>query len=303
MVDPMLLTTLTAVVKGGTFERAAAALHVTPSAVSQRIRALEQAVGQVVVGRTKPVTPTPAGEVLLRLAGHWDLLVHDALAELVPDPTGGAGGERTAYPLIPVVANADSLATWLLPALARAQDELGVCWEVLREDEEFASELVRSGAALAAVTADARPVAGCRLQRLGTLRYVAVATPAFRGRWLPDGARAADLERAPMVRFDRKDSMQHTVARRWARRNVDPPATFVASSREFGEAVQLGMGWGMMPLDWSREQLEAGALVPIASRPYHDVELNWLAWKLPSRTLEVLTRHVVDEASARLRQA
>jgi len=160
-IDPVGLATLAAAVREGTFERAAARLHVTPSAVSQRIRALEQAIGQVVVSRTKPVTATPAGEVLLRLAGHWDLLVHDALGELVP------GSGDTAYPLVQVVANADSLATWLMPALARAQAELGITLEVIREDEEHASDLVRSGAALAAVTADPTPVAGCLVVPLG----------------------------------------------------------------------------------------------------------------------------------------
>lgn len=296
-LDPVGLQTLTAVVREGTFERAAARLHVTPSAVSQRIKALEQQTGQVVVGRAKPVSPTPAGEVLLRLAGHWDLLVHDALAELVP---GEGAGADPSSPLVPVVVNADSLSAWILPALARAQDELGVRLEVLREDEEHASDLVRSGAALAAVTADARPVAGCRLTALGSLRYVAVCTPAFKQRWLPRGARAADLDRAPVLRFDRKDTMQHRVARRWVRREIDPPATFIASSREFAQAVRLGMGWGLVPLGWVEADLASGDLVTVAARAHHDVPLHWLAWKLPSRTLDVLTRCVVEEAGRAL---
>ncbi|MGD8150053.1 LysR family transcriptional regulator ArgP [Ornithinimicrobium sp. Y1694] len=295
-IDPVALRTLSAVVRERTFERAAARLHITPSAVSQRIKALEQSVGQVVVGRTKPITPTPAGDVLLRLAGHWDLLVHDALAELVPQT------KDTAYPLVPIVVNADSLSSWILPALARAQEELGVTLEVIREDEEHASELVRSGAALAAVTADPRVVAGCRLTKLGALRYVAVCAPAFKERWLPRGARAADLDRAPMVRFDRKDTMQHRVARRWVRRDIDPPATYIGSSREFAEAIRLGMGWGMVPLEWAEADLAAGHLVRVtaSASAQHDVPLHWLAWKLPSRTLDVLTRCITQEAESAL---
>ncbi|TQM97130.1 LysR family transcriptional regulator [Ornithinimicrobium humiphilum] len=293
-IDPVALATLSAVVTEGTFDRAAVRLHVTPSAVSQRIRALEQSVGQVVVARTRPVAPTVAGEVLLRLARHWDLLVTDALAELVP------GEDGPAVPQVPVVVNADSLATWTMSALARAQEELGVTLDVIREDEGHASELVRSGAALAAVTGDARPVAGCRLTPLGSLRYVAVCTPAYRDRWLPRGARAADLDRAPVVRFDRKDTMQHRVARRWARREIDPPTTFVPSSREFAEGIRLGLGWGMMPVGWAEDELAAGALVTVARRAHHDVPLYWLAWRLPSRILDVLTRCVVEQAAASL---
>ncbi|QFG68868.1 LysR family transcriptional regulator ArgP [Ornithinimicrobium pratense] len=293
-LDPVALATLKAVVHEGTFERAASRLHVTPSAVSQRIKALEQAVGQVVVGRAKPVTATTAGEVLLRLAGHWDLLVHDALTELVPETSA------SAHPLVPVVVNADSLATWILPGLARAQEQLGITLDIVREDEEHASGLVRSGAALAAVTADPTPVAGCRIRPLGSLRFVAVCTPDFRARWLPRGARAADLDRAPMVRFDRKDTMQHRVARRWVRREIDPPASYIGSSREFAEAVRLGMGWAMIPEAWAQEDLAAGALVPVSRRPHHDVPLHWLAWRLPSRTLEVLSDCVIEQAHTTL---
>lgn len=294
-LDPVALATLSAVVEEGTFERAAARLHVTPSAVSQRIRALEQSVGQVVVARSKPVTPTEAGQVLLRLAGHWDLLVHDALTELVPEAS------EEAHPLVRIVVNADSLATWILPALARAQQELGITLDVLREDEEHASDLLRSGAALAAVTADPTPVPGCRITPLGSLRFVAVCTPGFRDRWLPRGARAADLDVAPMVRFDRKDTMQHRVARRWVRREIDPPASYIRSSREFAEAVRLGMGWAMVPLAWAEDDLASGTLVTVSRRPYHDVPLHWLAWRLPSRTLEVLTRCVTEQAASTLR--
>ena len=189
-LDPAMLQTLAAVVREGTFDRAATQLHVTPSAVSQRIRALESAVGRVVVTRTKPVTATPAGQVLLKLAGQWDLLVDEVLAELVPE------AREAAYPLVAVVVNADSLATWLLPALARAQRELGITLDLIREDEEYASERVRAGTALAAVTADARPVTGCRLERLGSMRYVAACSPGFHARWFADGPRAAALDAA-----------------------------------------------------------------------------------------------------------
>lgn len=296
-VDPVALATLAAVVREGTFERAAARLHVTPSAVSQRVKALETGIGQVVVSRTKPVTPTAAGEVLLRLAHHWDLLVHEALGELVPQEG------QVGRPLVPVVVNADSLATWILPALARAQDELGISLDVIREDEEHASALVRSGAALAAVTSDPTPVAGCRLTTLGSLRYVAACTPAFKRRWLPDGARAVDLDRAPLVRFDRKDLLQHRAARRWVRRDIDPPTTFVPSSREFAEAVRLGVGWAMVPVAWAEQSLGDGTLVTVARRPHLSVDLHWLAWKLPSRVLTGLGRCVSEEAGRALSRA
>ncbi|WP_151526573.1 LysR family transcriptional regulator ArgP [Serinicoccus kebangsaanensis] len=295
-LDPAALDTLACVVREGTFDRAAARLRVTPSAVSQRIRALEQSLGRVVVTRSKPVVPTPAGEVLLRLAGHWEVLVGDALAELVPEASG------TAYPRVSVVVNADSLATWLLPALARAQEELGVVLDLVREDEEYASERVRAGTALAAVTADPTPVPGCRITALGSMRYVAACTPAFHERWFADGPRAGALDTAPIVRFDDKDRMQHRVARRWARREIDPPAHVVGSSHGFAEAVRLGMGWGMIPLEWAEPWLADGEIVELGPRSDVDVPLHWLSARLSSRTLEVLTRCVTETAATALHQ-
>lgn len=53
-MDAVQLATFQAVIEGGSFEAAARTLHVTPSAVSQRIKALEQAVGQVLVRRRTP---------------------------------------------------------------------------------------------------------------------------------------------------------------------------------------------------------------------------------------------------------
>ncbi|WP_298888152.1 LysR family transcriptional regulator ArgP [uncultured Serinicoccus sp.] len=293
-LDPVALTTLSAVVQEGTFDRAATRLRVTPSAVSQRVRALEQALGRVVVTRTKPTRATPAGEVLLRLAGQWEVLLGDALAELVPETHG------TAYPTVAVVVNADSLATWLLPALARAQAELGVVLELVREDEEYASDRVRAGSALAAVTADPTPVPGCRLTSLGAMRYVAVCSPAFHQRWFAEGPRAASLDSAPIVRFDERDRMQHRVARRWARREVDPPAHVVGSSHGFADAVVLGMGWGMLPVGWAAPLLDDGALVVLGPRAETEVPLHWLSARLSSRTLDVLTRCVTEQAAQTL---
>lgn len=293
-LDPVALATLSAVVQEGTFDRAATRLRVTPSAVSQRVRALEQTLGRVVVTRTKPVTATPAGEVLLRLAGHWEVLVGDALAELVPDTS------TTAYPQVSVVVNADSLATWLLPALARAQAELGIVVELVREDEEYASDRVRAGSALAAVTADPTPVAGCRLTPLGAMRYLAVCSPDFHRTWFADGLRATVLDAAPIVRFDERDRMQHRVARRLARREVDPPAHVIGSSHGFADAVVLGMGWGMLPVEWAEPLLEQGAVVALGPRAQTEVPLHWLSARLSSRTLDVLTRCVTEQAAQTL---
>ena len=90
MVDGEQLAAFAAVIELGSFDAAADRLHLTPSAVSQRIKALEQRVGQVLVVRQKPCIATPAGVPLLRLATQTALLEAEALAEM------GGGSVETA---------------------------------------------------------------------------------------------------------------------------------------------------------------------------------------------------------------
>lgn len=103
------LQTLAAVLREGTFDGAAAVLHITPSAVSQRIKALETSVGRVVVRRTKPATATPDGEILVRLAKQWELLIEEARTELLGSSSAHDADESRIH--LPIAANADSLAT------------------------------------------------------------------------------------------------------------------------------------------------------------------------------------------------
>lgn len=305
-LDPVALRTLAAVIRAGTFDGAARALRVTPSAVSQRVRGLERQVGRVLVLRTKPVEATPAGQVLLRLARQTDLLEQEALAALTGQGGAAAGegpGEARArladadlpHAEIPVVVNADTLAAWLLPALAEVQRSHRVTFELLREDEGHSTELLRQGQVMAAVTSDPRPVQGCRVVRLGVLRYLPVATPAFLARWLPEGPRPAELARAPMISYDRKDTQQEEMLRRLTRQRLAPPTSYIPSSHEFDEAVRLGIGWGMLPEAWIRADLASGRLVPLADR-YQDVTSYWQHWALDSPLLDALTAAVLRAA-------
>ena len=95
-LDVQQIAAFAAVIELGSFDAAAERLHVTPSAVSQRIKALEQRVGQVLVIREKPCVATPAGVPLLRLAVQTALLESEALAEMGGCRTGRTGpGSRS----------------------------------------------------------------------------------------------------------------------------------------------------------------------------------------------------------------
>jgi LysR family transcriptional regulator (chromosome initiation inhibitor) len=286
-LDPAQLDALAAAVTEGTFEAAARTLHVTPSAVSQRIKALETSVGRVLLTRTKPVRPTAAGEALLRLARQISTLTADAAREL--------GGSEAPWGrvVIPLAVNADSLATWVLPALAKVGPP--TVFDLYREDQDRTADLLRDGTVMAAVTSSADPVPGCTVIRLGKLRYRPSASAAFVARWFPDGITPQTLAQAPMVVFDRNDQLQDRYLQRRARRRLDPPRHHVPASADFLEAVRLGLGWGMIPdLQWVPE------LVVLDPRGGVDVHLYWQQWKLHSPALEQVASAVRAAAAEAL---
>ncbi|WP_369135579.1 LysR family transcriptional regulator ArgP [Modestobacter sp. I12A-02662] len=277
------LRALEATVTAGSLDGAARALHVTPSAVSQRLKALETATGRVLLVRSKPVRVTESGQAVLRLARQIALLAADAARELV-------GEERIT---LPIAVNADSMATWVLPALAPLAGELA--FDLHREDQERTAALLRDGRVMAAVTADAEPVPGCAVTRLGGMRYRPMATAAAADRWFPDGVTVAALARAPVVVFDRADDLQHRYLRQ---RGVDPaapPLHLVPASADYVSAVRLGFGWGMVPA----QQEPAGELVDLDPDGAVDVVLYWQQWKLRTPSLD----RVADAVLAAARDA
>lgn len=277
--DPQHLRALSAAVAAGTLDGAARALHVTPSAISQRLRALETATGRVLLVRSKPVRVTESGQAVLLLARQLELLEADAAVAL---------GAESRRPLA-VAVNADSLATWVLPALAPLAHDTAL--HLRREDEGRTSELLREGAVVGAITTEAAPVAGCLVTPLGRMRYRALASPAFAERWFPDGIGAAALRRAPMLVFDADDPLQHRFLRRHAGAGAAPPTHMVPASADFAAAVRLGFGWALLP-----DLQLGGGLVELAPGEPTDVALHWQRWRLRSEALERLTRAVVDGA-------
>ncbi|RKT33310.1 LysR family transcriptional regulator (chromosome initiation inhibitor) [Microbacterium sp. AG1240] len=282
-----LARTLAVVVDEGTLDAAARRLHITASAVSQRIRALENRLGRVVLVRSKPVRATDAGEAVVRLARQLALIEHDALAEI------GDGGEG-ATAVVPLAVNADSLATWFLAPLARLAERRRIVFELHRDDQDFTAGLLESGTVMGAVTSRAAPVGGCRVSALGVLRYEAVAGASFAARWFAGGVDAASLAAAPVVDFDRRDDLQS----RWLTANgVDPsspPRHLVPASSDFAEAVVRGLGWGLLPRFQSEAHLRTGGLVALGGPPI-DVALYWQQWNLTSDLLDAIADEVVAE--------
>ncbi|MFJ9643199.1 LysR family transcriptional regulator ArgP [Streptomyces sp. NPDC101206] len=298
--------TLLAVVDEGTFDAAAAALHVTPSAVSQRVKALEQRTGRVLLMRTKPVRATESGQVVVRFARQLARLERDARAEL------GMAQEEGGPVRLPIAVNADSLATWFLPALTRVPQDPPVLFELHREDESHTTALLREGQVMAAVTSSPDPVAGCTVRRLGLARYLPVASPAFVARHLP-GAGAGEpagragleraLRRAPVIVFDRRDVLQDVFVRSLTGDEdaaAGPLRHHVPTSEGFCDAVAAGLGWGLVPQPQAEPLVRSGELVLLLPGRPLDVPLYWQQWKLDSPALSLVAGVVAAAAAGAL---
>lgn len=286
------LATLAAILRTGSFEAAAHELSVTQSAVSQRLKALEERVGTLLVHRAQPCTGTDIGN---RLAAHADHVaameqqIVGQLRDLVPNR-----GAR-----LRIAVNADSLATWFLAPLASVD---GQFFDLILDDQAFSSDLLRRGEVAAAVTAQDTTIAGCVSRYLGKLRYLATASPAFCARYLPDGATPEALGRAPMLRFNAKDDLQSAWMRKFIGDGIYPPSHSLASSQGFVDAALLGMGWGMNPEIMVREHIKAGRLVEIKPNTAYDTPLYWQTSRLLGSALTKLTKAICHTASKSLPQ-
>jgi LysR family transcriptional regulator (chromosome initiation inhibitor) len=287
--------TLLAVVDEGTFEAAATALHVTPSAVSQRVKSLEQRTGRVLLLRTKPVRPTDSGQVVVRFARQLAALERDTRTEL-----GIAAGTGPAR--LSIAVNADSLATWFLPALTRVPQSPPVCFDLHREDEAHTAALLREGQVMAAVTSSAEPVAGCTVRPLGLARYRPVASPRFAARHLSAGPLERCLPEAPVIVFDRRDELQDRFVRSLGTDGSGAGRLrhYVPTSEGFCDAVAAGLGWGLVPEPQAEPLLRSGALGELAPGRWVDVPLHWQQWKLDVPALALVAETIAAAAAESL---
>lgn len=297
------LQTLAALVDEGSFDAAARRLHLTPSAVSQRVRAMEQTAGKTLVQRTTPVLTTPAGDVVLRYARQVLLLSRDTETELGLQATDRG---RTS---MAIAVNADSLATWFIDALAAVPARLEVVFDIRREDQDHSAALLRSGTVMAAVTGTRDAVQGCTSRALGIMRYRAVCRPALldRAGRAPGGASRpggsgtpaavlTGLAETPVIVFDRKDDLQDRFLRDVGAAQMRFPRTYVPTSDGFERAVVAGLGWGLLPEQQCMARIASGELVELAPHAPVDVLLFWQRWSLASPLLDELTQ--VVEAAA-----
>lgn len=298
MFDYASLAAVAAVVHEGSFERAARVLNVTPSAISQRVKQLEERLGSVLIVRGQPCRATESGLLLCRHAEQVSMLEHDLKKSLPKLRRSEAG---TPHVTLRIAVNADSLGSWFIGALAAFSNNDRALLDISIDDQEHTIEWLRSGEVLAAVTSSSRPVQGCDSVPLGRLRYVAVASPAYIERHFAAGVNAATLASAPCLTFNRKDQLQAEWVRRVCRRTVDTPKHWLPSTQAFMDACVAGIAWAMNPVQMVGSQLRDGSLVELVPGKTIVVPLYWQHTRLQVPLLDRLTQAVVATARKSLR--
>ncbi len=283
MFDYPLLAALAAVIRTGSFEQAARELNVTSSAVSQRVKLLEDRLGTLLVVRANPCKATPAGLRLFRHSEDVGLLEHTTrkdLENILPI-------EKPAS--VRIAVNADSLATWFIDAAAASE---GMLFDLVLDDQDRSVDWLRRGEVVAAVCSHSGQIQGCDSRALGALRYVASASPDFVAKWFSDGVSPDSLQRAPAVSFNNHDMLQSD----WIQRNfgvkLSIPSHRMPATHAFADATLAGLGWGMNLEILTRTHFKSGDLVPLIPDCPLDVNLFWQFSRMVAEPLEDITQAV-----------
>jgi LysR family transcriptional regulator, chromosome initiation inhibitor len=288
------LAAFASVLEEGSFDAAAQRLSVTSSAISQRIKALEDRLGQVLVVRQIPCRPTAAGERLLRRVRPMQALEAEALADFLPV---GQAAPRS----VTIAVNDDSLQTWFVDGLAKLHQRYGYLFDVRMDDQDHTLEMLRDGSVLGAVTGEAKPIQGCNVHRLGIMRYFAIASPQFAKTYFGRTLRTEALGTAPLIVFNRKDDLQWRFIRQITRARVSPPVHYLPTATGFVEAAALGLGWCMAPETLIAPAVKAGRVVILDSKRWLDVPLYWQFAAVRSDILENVGRALREAAAGALR--
>ena len=281
MLDYPQLTALAAVHRRGAFDLAAAELGLTASAISQRIKTLEERIGTLLIIRGQPCIATPTG---LRLIAHLSqvALLENCLHGDLPRAGQGPTPLRIAV-------NADSLATWVIPALAATT---GFLFDLVIADQDVAQDWLRRGEVVAAITSHPGPLQGCDTIPLGALRYRATATPAFVAKWFPQGLTAQAIARAPALIFSESDRLQTQWATRETGYTGPLPAHRIASSEGFVTACCTGLAWALNPQTLAAPHIANGTLVDLRPKAPLDVPLHWQFSRLTASAIAPLTQAI-----------
>ncbi|PIE25374.1 MAG: ArgP/LysG family DNA-binding transcriptional regulator [Neptuniibacter caesariensis] len=294
MIDYKQLQTLAAILEEDSFDKAATRLHISQSAVSQRLKQLEDTIGQTLILRSNPIQVTTAGQQLLKHYRQISLLQRELFAELSQKQADG-------YTRIAIGLNADSLATWFLDAVQPLLQKEKILFELKVDDQDQTHHLLKSGQVIGCISSNPKPMQGCNCIPLGIVTYRFLASPEYVARYFPDGINREGFLQAPVAEFSNKDELQNRYLQTFFNIAANEyPKHRIPSTESFFQMVIRGLACGMIPDQQSREPLDNGKVVDLSPGQYIDVPLYWHVWNLKSDLYRQLTHALTRVASKEL---
>lgn len=297
-LDYKALAVLDAVASQGSFEKAASTLGISQSAVSQRIKALEDSSGRLLIVRGVPCVPTGLGQRLI--SHHRNVRLMEASLDIDL-------GNRVSMPEISLAVDGASLATWFPLALPPLLTPPRCQLDVRQADREQALHMVQEGSVFGAVAARDHGAAGAAatlngpaVAPLGIMRYLCVATPVFGGHWFGDGFSAEAVQLAPAVVSERAP-MARFLASAVGRQGAFPHHTLPVSPALY-ECIYGGLAYGLLPQLHVAGAIDSGRLVDVAPGFMLDVALDWHAWNLDTPFTRALSEQIINSARRYLLQ-
>ena len=287
MLDYKLLDALAKIVELQGFDLAAKHLYITQSAISQRIKSLEENIGQPVLIRSQPIKVTAAGEKLLSHYAMVQQLENEMLPSLLPN--------APVEPLkVSLAINADSLATWFISALSPILSKYLVELNLIVERESVTLDKLKNGSAIGAVSSIAKPLAGYRAFELGDINYILVASKSFQTRYFAEGLTTETLKMAPGISYDHKDDM-HT---RFISQHFNLAASeyychTVRSSEAFVELAKQGVAYCLVPQLQIKNELASGELINLCPDKQLIETLYWHSWVLVKGINKKISEEIV----------
>ncbi|WP_062268017.1 LysR family transcriptional regulator ArgP [Endozoicomonas arenosclerae] len=290
MFDYKLLDALAAVITHGSFEKAAQVLAITQSAVSQRIKLLEQRIGRPLLIRTSPVKPSPIGRQLLRHAQQVQSLESQLMETL-------SGEKTTQWQTVRLAVNADSLATWL-PSVLKELFQHKILTELIADDQDVTTHYLKEGEVMGCISSSAQLIQGCRCDFLGEMEYIAVATPDFYRTF-----HEQPFSEIPTVHFGRQDELQNRFLKKYFQ--LEPgqfPAHVLPSVEAILNAAREGIAYGIVPRMQAHSYLISNELVEMTPGKSLNVPLYWHYWQLETAVLKKVRTALTAEAGKQLLQ-
>lgn len=273
-LDYKLIHALDTVITEQTFEKAATVLNITQSAISQRIKQLEQFVASPVLIRTHPLQATHTGQKLLSHFRKVRQLEYDLVNDIMPHT------HKTLTP-ISVAVNADTLASWFIPALSDLIKLQSIELKLQVTNEANTQDLLKKGEVFAAISSQQSSFAGGKVTHIGTLKYILCANKEFKQRYFSDGLTEHNLSIAPGVDYDQRDTMHSDYLKNhFGLKRAEYPCHRVRSSEAFVNMAIAGLAYCLLPTTQANEHLKSGKLIDLAPTKHLPQPLYWHSWVL-----------------------